>query len=74
MEPAGYSATRHQQEVGTGYFDRVSEAITGGLGSTLALRGSTEEAQFEEGKASSNGHGPAPVVKAEEAPAEPALD
>jgi isocitrate lyase len=74
LEPAGYSATRHQQEVGTGYFDRVSEAITGGLGSTLALRGSTEEAQFEEGKASSNGHGHTPVVKAEETAAEPALD
>jgi isocitrate lyase len=45
-EAHGYSATRHQREVGTGYFDQVSEVITGGEGSTLALEGSTEEAQF----------------------------
>src|SRR5436853_5536767 len=54
MEPAGYSATRHQREVGTGYFDQVSDVITGGEGSTLALRGSTEEAQFEAWKASAD--------------------
>jgi isocitrate lyase len=48
MEDDGYTATRHQAEVGTGYFDRVSEVITGGSSSTLALKGSTEEAQFEE--------------------------
>jgi isocitrate lyase len=47
MEREGYSATRHQTEVGTGYFDRVSTVISGGLASTLALVGSTEEAQFE---------------------------
>jgi len=46
MEDDGYTATRHQAEVGTGYFDRVSEVISGGTGSTLALKGSTEEAQF----------------------------
>jgi len=46
MEEDGYTATRHQAEVGTGYFDRVSEVISGGTGSTLALRGSTEEQQF----------------------------
>jgi isocitrate lyase len=46
MEALGYSATRHQAEVGTGYFDAVSEVVSGGLSSTLALRGSTEEAQF----------------------------
>jgi isocitrate lyase len=46
MEAEGYSATRHQAEVGTGYFDQVSETITGGDSSTLALKGSTEEAQF----------------------------
>ena len=46
MEPDGYTATRHQAEVGTGYFDQVSQVITGGKGSTLALKGSTEEAQF----------------------------
>jgi isocitrate lyase len=46
LEPDGYTATRHQAEVGTGYFDEVSRVITRGRGSTLALRGSTEEAQF----------------------------
>ncbi|MGZ5306932.1 MAG: isocitrate lyase, partial [Actinomycetota bacterium] len=46
MEDDGYTATRHQAEVGTGYFDRVSEVISGGTGSTLALKGSTEVAQF----------------------------
>ena len=45
LEPEGYTATRHQQEVGTGYFDLVSRAISGGL-STLALDGSTEQKQF----------------------------
>jgi isocitrate lyase len=47
MEPDGYTATRHQAEVGTGYFDRVSTIVSGGTASTLALVGSTEEAQFE---------------------------
>jgi isocitrate lyase len=47
LEKQGYTATRHQREVGAGYFDAVLEAITGGESSTLALRGSTEEAQFE---------------------------
>ncbi len=47
MEGDGYTATRHQTEVGTGYFDQVSTAITGGISSTLALKGSTEEAQFD---------------------------
>ena len=51
MEEEGYTATRHQAEVGTGYFDEVSQVITGGQGSTLALKGSTEEAQFSEGMA-----------------------
>src|SRR5688572_12027994 len=45
-EADGYTATRHQREVGTGYFDEVSQVITGGLGSTLALEDSTETAQF----------------------------
>ncbi len=45
-EANGYSATRHQREVGTGYFDEVAKAISGGLASTTALSGSTEEAQF----------------------------
>ncbi len=45
-ERHGYTATRHQHEVGTGYFDQVSEVISGGKASTLALQGSTETAQF----------------------------
>jgi isocitrate lyase len=46
MEGDGYTATRHQREVGAGYFDRVATVISGGTSSTLALIGSTEEAQF----------------------------
>jgi len=45
-ESDGYTATRHQREVGTGYFDVVSEIISGGASSTLALRESTEARQF----------------------------
>ncbi|MFC3041360.1 isocitrate lyase [Virgibacillus xinjiangensis] len=45
-EKYGYSATRHQREVGTGYFDEVAQVISGGTSSTGALKGSTEEAQF----------------------------
>ncbi|HET7744758.1 MAG TPA: isocitrate lyase [Gaiellaceae bacterium] len=48
LEEHGYSATRHQREAGAGYFDAVLEAISGGESSTLALKGSTEEAQFEQ--------------------------
>ena len=47
-EVNGYSATRHQREVGTGYFDAVSVAVKGGASSTTALDGSTEEAQFHD--------------------------
>jgi len=46
LESLGYSATRHQAEVGTGYFDRVSEVVSRGAASTLALAGSTEQWQF----------------------------
>ena len=46
-EAAGYTATRHQREVGTGYFDMVSQAITGGQSSTTAMGESTEAAQFK---------------------------
>jgi isocitrate lyase len=46
-ESAGYTATRHQREVGTGYFDQVSVAITGGQSSTTAMAESTETAQFK---------------------------
>ncbi len=45
-EVHGYSATRHQREVGTGYFDEVSMVISGGTSSTTALKGSTEAEQF----------------------------
>ena len=45
-EVDGYTATRHQREVGTGYFDAVSNVISGGNSSTLALEDSTEAAQF----------------------------
>ena len=45
-ETDGYSATRHQREVGTGYFDEVAQVIAGGASSTTALTGSTEVAQF----------------------------
>ena len=45
-EAAGYTATRHQREVGTGYFDRVAVAVGGGQASTTALGESTEAAQF----------------------------
>ncbi len=48
LEDEGYTATRHQREVGAGYFDDILETITGGTASTLALKGSTEEEQFEE--------------------------
>ncbi len=47
MEPDGYTATRHQQEVGAGYFDLVAQVVTGGAAATLAMEGSTEEEQFE---------------------------
>ena len=46
MEGDGYTATRHQREVGAGYFDDVATVISGGTASTLALEGSTEEEQF----------------------------
>lgn len=54
-ETAGYTATRHQREVGTGYFDSVSNAITGGLSATNAMSESTESDQFK----------PQPVLAAE---------
>ena len=45
-ETDGYTATKHQREVGTGYFDDVARVIAGGVSSTTALHGSTEEEQF----------------------------
>jgi isocitrate lyase len=47
-EAAGYTATRHQREVGTGYFDLVAKTLSGGEASTIALAGSTEAEQFLE--------------------------
>ena len=46
LEEQGYTATKHQREVGTGYFDEVAQVIAGGQSSTTALSGSTEEEQF----------------------------
>jgi isocitrate lyase len=46
LESQGYGAVKHQREVGVGYFDQVLLAVTGGEGSTAALSGSTEAAQF----------------------------
>ena len=46
-ERKGYTATRHQREVGAGYFDEVAMVISSGNSSTTALTGSTEEAQFK---------------------------
>ena len=46
-EEHGYAATRHQREVGTGYFDEVAMTISGGQSSTTALADSTEAAQFK---------------------------
>jgi isocitrate lyase len=46
-EPRGYTATRHQREVGTGYFDLIAQAVAGGESSTTALAESTEAAQFQ---------------------------
>ncbi|HEY6538136.1 MAG TPA: isocitrate lyase, partial [Candidatus Dormibacteraeota bacterium] len=47
LEQQGYTSTRHQSEVGAGYFDQVLETVTGGESATMALKGSTESAQFE---------------------------
>ncbi|HEY7759612.1 MAG TPA: isocitrate lyase, partial [Burkholderiales bacterium] len=45
-EARGYTATKHQREVGTGYFDAITQAVQGGQSSVTALTGSTEEEQF----------------------------
>ncbi|TAN06550.1 MAG: isocitrate lyase [Rhodanobacteraceae bacterium] len=50
-EKDGYTATRHQREVGAGYFDAVNQVIAGGRSSLSALEGSTEQAQFRQGMA-----------------------
>jgi isocitrate lyase len=45
-EKDGYTATKHQREVGAGYFDDVTQTVTAGTSSITALKGSTEEEQF----------------------------
>ena len=61
-ERDGYEAVKHQEFVGVGYFDEITQIVTGGRSSTIALEGSTERAQFS----SENGHkgvaGRSPVV------------
>ena len=52
-EAAGYTATKHQREVGAGYFDAVTQAVSGGNSSLTALSGSTEEQQFDNAAAGS---------------------
>ncbi len=49
-EPRGYTATKHQREVGAGYFDDVTQTVTAGRSSLTAMSGSTEEEQFEDGE------------------------
>ncbi|MEZ0482330.1 isocitrate lyase [Planococcus sp. SSTMD024] len=49
-ESKGYTATRHQREVGTGYFDEISQIVSGGTSSTTAMQGSTETEQFQTAK------------------------
>jgi isocitrate/methylisocitrate lyase len=51
LERDGYEAVKHQEFVGVGYFDEITQVVTGGRSSTIALEGSTERAQF-----SDNGH------------------
>ena len=46
-EPLGYTATKHQREVGAGYFDEVTQVVAGGRSSVTAMTGSTEEEQFK---------------------------
>ena len=68
LELTGYTATRHQREVGAGYFDQVAQVVSGGHSSTLALLGSTEEAQFD-GRAADLGPGSGDgVERLEESP------
>ena len=48
-EQEGYTATKHQREVGAGYFDAVTQTVAGGTSSITALEGSTEVQQFQRG-------------------------
>ena len=68
-EKDGYTATRHQREAGTAYFDELLMAITGGASSTAALHGSTEAEQFirpQPGLADRVAEDPEPVSAGEE--------
>ena len=47
LESEGFTAHKHQREVGASYFDKISTMVAGGESSTTALKGSTEEEQFE---------------------------
>jgi isocitrate lyase len=66
LERDGYEAVKHQEFVGVGYFDEITQVVTGGRSSTIALEGSTERAQFSDNGHSDNGHkgvaGRSPVV------------
>jgi isocitrate lyase len=62
-EAEGYTATRHQREVGVGYFDAVATAISGGKSSTTALAGSTETEQFHDGHGGEAAHASEPSEK-----------
>ena len=68
-EADGYTATKHQREAGTGYFDQVLQTVSGGQASTGALSGSTEEQQFHgtpraaESARKGGNNGPARVKK-----------
>ncbi len=64
----GYEAVKHQRFVGTGYFDTVTNVITGGAASTMALRGSTEEEQFTESTATVADERPRAIVTNQEMP------
>jgi isocitrate lyase len=55
-EAEGFTAVRHQREVGVGYFDAVATAASGGMASTTALATSTEAAQFHDGKQPAHAH------------------
>jgi isocitrate lyase len=65
-ESDGYTATKHQREVGTAYFDRVLNTVSGGLASTSALAGSTETEQFENKKQDQNENKPQPQPQHQE--------
>ncbi len=56
-EPDGYTATRHQREVGTSYFDAVAVAVSQGQASTTAMAGSTETEQFHDHAPAAGSHG-----------------